>query len=88
MSYEMNEILWQQLRQRLAQTHEILIEKSATENIEVKRAALRGLYQQGWLTTNLNYCRPSQDRPAAPEAAELANIQQEIASHEATTEQI
>jgi regulator of replication initiation timing len=88
MSYEMNAILWQQLRQRLARTHEILEEKSVTENIEVKRAAFRGLYQQGWLITNLMHCRPRQDRPAAPEAAELAIIQQEIASHEATTEQI
>ncbi len=88
MSYEANEMLWQQLRQRLARTHEILEEKSVTENIEVKKAALRGLYQQGWLLTNLMYCRPRHDRPAAPEAAELAIVQQEIVSHEAATEQI
>jgi regulator of replication initiation timing len=88
MSYEENEALWQQLRQRLARTHEMLEEKAQTEDLEVKRAATRGLYHQGWTITNLMYCRPSRDRPAASEAAELAVIQQSVEEHEAAVNQI
>ncbi len=88
MSYEENEMLWQQLRQRLARTHEILEEKSLTEDLEVKKAVTRGLYHQGWVQTNLMYCRPRHDRPAASEAAELAVIQQSVEDHEVATDQI
>ncbi len=88
MSYEENEILWQQLRHRLTRTHEKLEEKATTDNEEIRRAVARGFYQQGWVLTRLMYCRPRLDRPAAPEAAELAVVQQDIESHEIETDRI
>ncbi len=88
MSYEQNELLWQQLRHRLTRTHEKLEEKSRTEEEDIKRAALRGLYQQGYLLTNLMYCRPHQNQPAALEAAKLAVVEREIENHEIGTDSI
>jgi hypothetical protein len=88
MSYEENEIFWQQLRQRLTRTHEKLEERAMDDNEEIRRAVTRGFYQQGFVLTQLMYCRPRPGRPAAPEAAELAVVQRDIESHEIETDRI
>jgi glycine/D-amino acid oxidase-like deaminating enzyme len=88
MSYEENEALWQQLHQRLSRIHDQLEEKTHTDNLETRRAVTLRFYQQGWIQTNLMYCRPRRDRSAITEAAELATLQQEIDNHEVEANQI
>ena len=83
MTYAENMELWNELNSRLQILRAALEVKARTDNTDVKREVFKRLYQHGWITTNLAYCRPAPEQPAAAQATELAALLHEINAHEA-----
>ena len=82
MSFLANEELWYDLESRMDLLKESLINKSRTDDVELKRELVKKLYHHGWLETNLRRSRPAPEMSAAAQAAELAAVLQQITQHE------
>jgi hypothetical protein len=75
--------LWNDLRSRMDNLRESLIFKSTTaDDVDIKREICKMLYHHGWLSSNLEYCRPSLHLSAVTQAAELADLLVEVNMHE------
>ena len=83
MSFAANEELYNVLQSRMDLIKEEMISRATnTDDIELKRALTRCLYHHGWVEANLRHCRPTAERSAAAQAAELSTMLQEINQHE------
>ena len=83
MSYAENMELWNELNGRLQIFRAALEAKARTDNTDIKREVAKRLYQHGWITTNLAYCRPAPEQPAAAQATKLAALLCKIDAHKA-----
>ena len=88
MSYAENMELWNELNGRLQVLRVALEAKARTDNTDIKREVAKRLYQHGWISTNLDYCRPAPEQPAAAQATELAAILREVEAHKAESNAI
>ena len=81
MTYAENMELWNELNSRLQVLRAALEVKARTDR--EKREVFKRLYQHGWITTNLAYCRPAPEQPAAAQATKLAALLRKIDAHKA-----
>ena len=88
MSFNENMELWTELSGRLQILRAALIDKARTDNNDVKREVVKSLYNNGYISTKLDYSRPTPEQPVAAQAAELAALQHEVNVHEATSNAI
>ena len=86
MSFNANMELWTEMSERLQGLRAALMDKAdRTDEENVKREIARSMYKNGWLTTQLEYSRPTLEQPADAQADELAALQHEVDMHEATS---
>ena len=77
--------LWTEMSERLQGLRAALMNKARTDEENVKREVAKSLYKNGYLTTQLEYSRPTPEQPADAQADELAALQHEVDMHEATS---
>ena len=77
--------LWTEMSERLQGLRAALLNKARTDEDNVKREVAKSLYKNGYLTTQLEYSRPTPEQPADAQADELAALQHEVDMHEATS---
>ena len=85
MSFNANMELWTEMSERLQGLRAALLNKARTDEDNVKREVAKSLYKNGYLTTQLEYSRPTPEQPADAQADELAALQHEVDMHEATS---
>ena len=85
MSFNANMELWTEMSERLQGLRAALMNKARTDEENVKREIARSMYKNGWLTTQLEYSRPTPEQSADAQADELAALQHEVDMHEATS---
>ena len=88
MSFVENMELWTELNGRLQILRAALEDKARTDNTDVKREVAKCLYNHGYISTKLDYCRPAPEQPVAAQATELAALQHEVNVHEAASNAI
>ena len=85
MSFNANMELWTEMSNRLQGLRAALLNKARTDDNNVKREVAKSLYNNGYLTTQLEYSCPTPEQPADAQADELAALQHEVDMHEATS---